>query len=216
MSAVVIFNGLPRAGKDEVIKQTNIHVSKLEPTAIVKAVSSIDPFRLAVSALGLEPANKTPEMRALLSEFKASADKHFDYSTSSLHNSVTKLFNSFPDRGAYLFTQIREPHNIQKLKARIMYAGHPIKVLTVLVTGRGVAVNSNSSDMNVADYQYDVTLNNSGSLEDLDEGCFDLACMIIKPMRLKERTNADKATIAETDPQAPGDAVSKEGMAGNP
>lgn len=196
---VVIVNGFPRSGKDETVKQTVIHLRDMGINAA--QFSSIDPFRHAVEALGLDPHKKTPAMRALLSEWKASADKHFDFSTQQVANQCRATFNA--NNGSLLnervaFTFIREPHNIAKLKEALKH--DEMVVLAVLVkSDRSETVDSNTSDTDVENYEYDVVINNNGTIEDLADGCFDLASRIARKPSARSAKAPVDPSLAQTE-----------------
>ena len=62
----------------------------------------------------------------------------------------------------FLFIHIREPEEIERAK-------NEFNAKTVLVWNKNVSlINSNHADANVYDYTYDVLIDNSGTLEELE------------------------------------------------
>lgn len=175
-TTVVVINGLPRTGKDTVVERTSHFL--LARRVASASMSSIDPFRDAVQSLGFDPHDKTPEMRGLLADFKAATDRRFpDHSNKLILNTINALLT---EDVSVFFIHIREPLKIASLKRMLEQELPNTKFLSILVkSDRAEQVTSNESDMFVNDYKYDLTINNNGTLQELDEGCFDLANYIV-------------------------------------
>lgn len=123
----------------------------------------------------------TDKERCLLSEVGASLEKYADFRTQRTLDMCYTLFDksaTIPDprQGRLIFVHMREPDLIEKFKAlvstefrtaeRIFDINTTIKTLLVRRPDENKFVQ-NESDQNVLNYDYDVTILNSGSMQDL-------------------------------------------------
>lgn len=149
---VFIINSSGGVGKDTLI---NI-VSKYYLTI---NVSTIDIVRKAGNMLGC--INKTEDDRQFLSKLKELADEYYKHSINYVMQQYESFINS---KYNIMFIHCREPHNIDEIKSHIP------NCKTLLVTNKNVKhINSNKSDGNVYKYNYDYTINNDGSIEELED-----------------------------------------------
>lgn len=156
-------NGLPRAGKDtfcefaaEILTAHRVAVG---------TVSSIDGVR---ELLGkhFDVADKTPEMRALLSEVGASVEKFNGFRSRACVRAGAELVSLNPNHPACLFVHCREPEVIACIAQGLSELG--FVSVHVRVTGnREQHINSNASDLGAANTRADFTIENNGTLADL-------------------------------------------------
>jgi hypothetical protein len=156
MKKVFVINGSGGSGKDTFVER----VSKY---AKVDNFSSIDIIKSASRVLGWDGA-KTDKDRKFLSDMK---DLAIQYNDAPLVSCMNHLDEFMSGNKEILFIHIREIPEIKKFlkSAESML----IEVQTVLVTNSHVSViQTNKSDAGVFDYQYDIIIENNGTLDDLD------------------------------------------------
>ncbi len=104
------------------------------------------------------PGTKTEKDRKFLSEFKQAWAEYNDGPYSETVKAIEDFRKSDND---ILFIHIREPEEIKKVQ-------NTFDSITLLIKREGLAnIESNESDKNVDDYNYDYTIINS-NLENLD------------------------------------------------
>ena len=156
---VFIINGSGGVGKDT-------FVSFVADSFSTMNVSSVDKVKEIAKAIGWSGA-KTERDRKFLSDLKLLCT---DYNDMPL-NSMKEKFEEFNNDKDYqfLFLHIREPEEIEKAKKEF-------DAKTILVKRDSVEhITSNMADANVNNYDYDVIINNSGSVEELMVKAFDFA-----------------------------------------
>lgn len=204
---VIILNGCGGSGKDTFEKMLTEHL--VERNFSVTHVSSIDPMReLAVemaklSDKDIDIVNDKDKYRKLLSQLKSVWDDAFDGSTEYIMKKTKDERNAIMSnaekhqtifdfienpyvirpstKAQVVFVHIREPHNINRLKLRLMSEGpdYEFAYIACLIHGRTNPEDfDNSSDSMVENYAYDIYLNNNGTLEDLDKKAQILAYTI--------------------------------------
>ena len=147
-----ILNGKQGAGKDA-------FKSAMQKYAKVYSISTVDVPKSVAKSLGWN-GEKTDKNRNMLSDFKDWWSKYFDGS----YNYVKRELEKFMESSDEIFTvDSREPEEIQRLVNDFGFE-------TILVERHSVThTASNHADMNVYGYHnYDYTIYNDGSLEDLD------------------------------------------------
>lgn len=150
---VVIINGGPRAGKDTFVELCKKHTEAY-------GYSSVDFIKENVAPLFGWHGEKTPEARKFLSDLKDASTAYNDFSMRDLRETCEKLELS-ASKNAILFFFIREPSEISRAKREFC-------ALTLLVKRETGEQISNHADADVEDFNYDVTVYNSGTLNDLD------------------------------------------------
>ncbi len=154
---VIITNGTGGSGKDEFAKILNNHIPCVK-------YSSIDLIK-EIATLGGWDGGKTEKDRKFLSDLKILFTEYND----APFNDIKEIVDNFND--GYLETQllvvdIREPNEIERAKKEF-------NAITVLVKNDNVKpITSNMADANVLNYNYDYIVDNSGTLEDLENEVF--------------------------------------------
>lgn len=159
---VIFINGLPRSGKDTFIQM----VTDLGKSVGLKILSrsSIDPVRSCLFDLGIDINNKTPELRAAMSEIGDSLERNFGYRSKWCLKETHEAVKYDAD---LLFIQMREPDLIDKAADFIEGAGFNTTKL-FMQSIHAEAVKSNPSDQNVwVDSFYDTVLSNDDGLPEL-------------------------------------------------
>lgn len=156
----IVLNGLAKTGKDTFINL--VGKAGLGDTFVYN-VSSIDPFREIPKLFGWD-GEKTDDYRMCLKLLKEASVCIDDFPNRFLLDMRKKVIKDYEDflENIFIFYHIREPGEILKLKERIP------KLITVLLRGKDeIEENFPASDIEVLDYQYDITVENKGNLEDL-------------------------------------------------
>ena len=148
---VFIINGSGGVGKDTFCEYVG-HYAK------VKVISSIDLVKDYASKMGWN-GSKTPRDRKFLSDLKDLLTKYNDYPFRDI---CQKVLWFKEDDNEFLFIHIREPEEIDRAKRE--FNAH--KILMVNDNVRGIY--SNHADARVLEYNYDIVIDNSGTLKDLD------------------------------------------------
>lgn len=147
-----IINGSGFSGKDTFVAL----VSKYIPTM---NFSSVDKVKEVARMIGWD-GGKTEKDRKLLSDLKLLCTEYNNMPFESMKNRVEKFLKS--DYYEFIFLHIREPEEIDKAK-------EAFNAKTILVKRDSVLhITSNMADANVYNYDYDIVIDNSGTLDELD------------------------------------------------
>ena len=154
---VYIINGKAGVGKDKFIK----YVSKY---AYVVNFSSVQALKdIAAKYFGYNDNIKSDKDRKFLADLKALTTEYCNFS----FNSVIEAYKAFKDISytEIMFIHCREPEEIKKLQDEI-----PEAETLLIVADRRVTktVDNNHADKDINNFEYDIIINNDGSLEALD------------------------------------------------
>lgn len=153
---LIIVNGFPRSGKDTFMdyygglwKDTGL---------VVKKNSTIDTVKRHAGLMGWD-GTKTPKNREMLSELK---DFYTEYFDGPLNEIKYHLLCTDVDM---LLVAMREPAEITKTYAWAAETG--VNCQTYLIRGKNEEIDHNShSDAKVLEYDYGLTFDNSGELQE--------------------------------------------------
>ena len=148
---VFIINGSGGVGKDTFCEYVG-HYAK------VKVISSIDLVKDYASKMGWN-GSKTPRDRKFLCDLKDLLTKYNDYPFRDI---CQKVLWFKEDDNEFLFIHIREPEEIDRAKRE--FNAHTILMVNDNVKG----IYSNHADARVLEYNYDIVVDNSGTLKDLE------------------------------------------------
>lgn len=151
---VLIVNGKPRAGKDTFAQFLN----ELIP---VYKYSMIDKVKTIAMECGWR-GQKTEKDRKFLNDLKKLTD---DYSSMAFIDVLEKVeaFDNGEITEDVMIIDVREPEDIEEL-------ADATGAITVFIKNDNVpAITSNPADANVENFDYDITIDNSGTLEDFKE-----------------------------------------------
>lgn len=148
---VFIINGSGGVGKDTFCEYVG-HYAK------VKVISSIDLVKDYASKMGWN-GSKTPRDRKFLSDLKDLLTRYNDYPFRDI---CQKVLWFKEDDNEFLFIHIREPEEIDRAKKE--FNAHTILMVNDNVKG----IYSNHADARVLEYNYDIVIDNSGTLKDLE------------------------------------------------
>ena len=163
--SVVIINGMGGVGKDTLCELAARHFS-------VKIISAITPIKEIAQKYGWN-GEKDAKSRKFLSDLKRVFIEYNDLPTQYLYEEYKLFFNS---DAQILFVHIREPQEIDKLKALIQ----DTPCFTVLVERQqdNLVKWGNASDDDVMKYSYDYYFKNDKSLAEAEVEFAEL-CKVI-------------------------------------
>lgn len=151
---VYIVNGTGGCGKDTFAEFMYKHV----PGTI--KISSIDRVKMIARYCGWD-GGKTEKDRKFLSDLKCLLTYYNDLPFEYLQTAV-RVYSRYDSTRALLI-DIREPEEIER-------AVKEFNARTILIVNDRVPrIMSNMADANVFNYNYDVVIENNGTLEDLEE-----------------------------------------------
>lgn len=154
MKKIFIINGSGGMGKDTFVEL----VSQSFPVVNFSSVQKVKEIAIEI---GWDGKSKTEKDRKFLSDLKLLTGEYCDMPFQSMKEQVNK-FNK-DKRDNILFLHIREPEEIKR-------AVKEFNAKTILVTRNSVEqIMSNMADANVYNYEYDYTIHNDGTIEDLKE-----------------------------------------------
>lgn len=155
---VVIINGTGKAGKDSFVNMCKLIDPKIQNYSTVDAVKDV------ARKMGWND-DKSEEGRLFLSGLKELWDNYNHGATNGTVKRATRYIELMKemDLDSHVFIHCREPEKIDELKSLF-----DVPVITLLVENPNVPeITSNHSDRDVRNYDYDVTIMNDGTLDDL-------------------------------------------------
>ena len=148
MSKIIVINGAATVGKSTFISLCH----EIDPRVI--ETSTVDFVKEIALKAGWDGI-KDQKGRRLLSDIKDALERYDDVPNKK----IDEFIQSHSDN--IIFVNAREPHNIQYYKDKY-------NAITVLVTNLNAkTVHGNHADENIYDYNYDIHIDNSGTLEQL-------------------------------------------------
>lgn len=174
---VAVINGAPMAGKDTFVQCCQLLLGSNR----VWNVSTVDFVKEVAKYCGWNGV-KDPASRKFLSQLKDSLTEWADVPFKKIAEIVTKFQREcgrMIDLGAgdgIIFIHCREPKEIQRLK-------ETFNAVTVLVRREVVEKyeQSNKADNGVFDYEYDVIVENNGTIPELHA----IACTFLSKLGLE-------------------------------
>ena len=170
MVKVVVINGRPSCGKTTIeslcldLCNHGIPGFNGDRRMVVDICSTVDFVKEIAIECGWD-GTKTLENRRFLSDLKDLLTRWNDIPYKKILARVKQLdtWNSYNYLDWILFVDCREPAEIQKLK-------EGLNATTVLIRRESVEGNetSNSSDANVMNYNYDLTIDNNSDIINLE------------------------------------------------
>lgn len=159
---VVVINGMPTAGKDQFVKYCQKYL------LWCGNFSTVDFVKQAAAFCGWD-GTKTPENRAFLSNLKDLLTQWGDVPFKKVEQAILKYESEarmydFDSDDVLCFIHCREPWEIQKFVDRL-----GAKTLLIRRPEVENKNQSNHADAEVFNYQYDYTIDNDGTLWDLEK-----------------------------------------------
>lgn len=174
---IFIINGSGGVGKDTFVELV-LSNNKNKNCFKIKNYSSVSKIKEIAKIIGWN-GDKTEKDRKFLSDLKLLTTEYNDMPLNDIKKYVKDFMdceNSNNDN-KILFLHIREPEEIAK--AANEFKEYNVK--TILVKRDSIKhITSNMADENVYNYEYDIEINNDGTIEDLREKakCFINDCFI--------------------------------------
>lgn len=172
---VVIINGSGGSGKDTVVELSRTYFWN---NHFPVNLSTIDRVKFIASQMGWD-GEKDERGRQFLADLKNAWTNYNNGANEAVLENILNWNNDeqILNKEVICFVHCREPEAIQwfveKLKVR------NINVCTVFVKRQGIVEFFNSADQKVSEYDYDITILNNGTMEELEKICEDFANLII-------------------------------------
>lgn len=159
---VFIINGSGGVGKDLFVKMVKSQAKRIG----VENYSSVTKVKEIAEIIGWD-GSKSERDRKFLSDLKLLTTEYNDMPLNDMKRFVNMFMNLITfDKARIVFLHIREPEEITK--AVNEFKEYDVK--TILVKRDSVKhITSNMADENVYNYNYDIVINNNGTIEDLKE-----------------------------------------------
>jgi dephospho-CoA kinase len=155
---IFIVNGMARAGKDtfaDILKELVPGVGKTSSINAVKEIAKVAGW----------DGGKTEKDRKFLSDLKCLLTEYDDIPFKYIIRSVSSFYTNLIQD--VLLIDIREPDEITRAKIAF-------NARTILIKNNRVQnITSNMADAGVFNYNYDITINNNGTLEEFRENIKD-------------------------------------------
>lgn len=155
---VFIINGSGGVGKDTFVNLISNNFLDVECTTVIN-FSSVDKVKEIAKKIGWDGKSKTEKDRKLLSDLKLLCTKYNDLPFNSMDE---KVYNFNKSDSSMLFLHIREPEEIERAKKSF-------NAKTILIKRDSIKhITSNIADENVFNYNYDIIINNNGTITELE------------------------------------------------
>ena len=156
---IFIINGSGGVGKDEFIRLVSNYIYD---ECVVGNRSSVDKIKEIAKFIGWD-GSKTERNRKFLSDLKLLTTEYNDMPLNDMRNFADAFMNGEFNVSRMLFLHIREPEEIKKAVNEFK----EYNPKTILVKRDSVKhITSNMADENVFNYDYDIVIDNNGTLED--------------------------------------------------
>lgn len=168
---VIIINGAPTSGKDTFVDMAAQYCD-MDESANVFNISSVDPIKDMLAGFGWD-GQKSDNMRGMIAGIKQMWIDTQNGPTTFLFTNIFNYHVMHVDEDNLIFCHIREPEEIGKL-VKVLDGMNVmnIDVKTMLISRMGVGSESDreSDDINnICAYNYDIIINNDGTLDQLQE-----------------------------------------------
>lgn len=148
-----MINGSGGVGKDTFVELVSKYTG-------VTNYSSVEKVKKIASQCGWQ-GGKSEKDRKFLSDLKLLTSEYSDMSFNDMKKIIGEFYTSI------LFLHIREPKDIER-------AVNEFDAKTLLIKRNDVpSIKSNMADANVLNYNYDYTIHNNSSIENLEKEAVD-------------------------------------------
>lgn len=159
---IFIINGSAGVGKDTFVDTVERALENINKDYWVENYSSVTRVKEIAKSCGWN-GTKTEKDRKFLSDLKLLLTEYNDLPFKDLGYVVEGFLHDGFENSKMLFLHIREPEEIAK-------AEKAFNAKTILIKRDSVVhITSNMGDENVYNYDYDIIVENNGTLEDLQE-----------------------------------------------
>lgn len=176
---IIVINGSARAGKDSFYNLVKQEFRNMDLSICCQMSSTVDFVKVIASECGWD-GQKTPENRKFLSDLKDLLTRWGDVPYQKVYDAYS-LWKHYWESDLYdlnkcvFFVMCREPEEIQKFVDRL-----DAKTLLIRREVAEFEQTSNHADANVLNYNYDFTIENNGTLEDLQHTARDFVDKIME------------------------------------
>lgn len=159
---IFIINGMATSGKDTFVELVNKHTYKEFGLEAV-SYSSVAKVKEIMKNCGWDGISKTEKDRKFMSDLKLLLTEYNDLPMNDMKEFADVFWDKeIGKKFAMLFYHIREPLEISK-------AVKEFNAKTILIKRDSVKhITSNMADDNVYNYDYDIVIENNGTLEELE------------------------------------------------
>lgn len=158
---IFIINGSGGVGKDTFITMVQKVLEDIDYGYCVYNYSSVTRVKLIMEDCGWDGVSKTEKDRKFMSDLKLLLTEYNDLPFKDLEFVANEFANSPYENDTMLFFHIREPEEIAR-------AAKVFNAKTILIKRDSIKhITSNMADENVYNYDYDIIIDNNGTLEDL-------------------------------------------------
>lgn len=173
---VILINGSGGSGKDTVVELTTTY---LRNKYQVRNTSTIDEVKNIAKTMGWN-YEKDEKGRQFLADLKDAWTKYNNGANMKIFVDILEWdgYETILPKEIVLFVHVREPESIQWFINQLK--DYNISVCSLIVKRENITEFFNNADQNVEKFDYDITLINHGTLEDLENICEDLAEIIDK------------------------------------
>lgn len=150
---IFVLNGMARAGKDTFVSYVGKYINAVH-------ISIVDKVKETAKQIGWN-GEKDEKGRKLLSDIKLMTDAYDDRNYEYVRSHILEFINDNTKEA--LFIDMREQKDIQRVKDEF-------NIKSVFVKNNNVKnITSNIADANVFNIEYDIIIDNSGTLTELEE-----------------------------------------------
>lgn len=154
MKRCFIINGYPMSGKD-----TFVNLIKDNTEYNVLNTSAVSKIKELAMEIGWDGVTKGPKERKFLSDLKDLLDNFNKFSIRSIEDTID-YFYSDECNDDLLFIHMRQPEDIE------MIVDEFPEISTIFVHRDNHDSINNHADANVENYQYDIHIQNNGTIEE--------------------------------------------------
>lgn len=160
---IVIINGCARSGKDTFIEFCQTYDAKNEDgTPKIYNISTVDPIKELAYQIGWDGV-KNERARLFISDLKDITSAFCNYSTNWIKNKITEIAEN---NGELVFIHSREPEDISNL-VYVLGTDHEVHTLIIRRDKAEQIAPNNHADRCVLNYNYEASILNNTSLENL-------------------------------------------------
>ena len=173
---VFIVNGKPRAGKDTFAEILNRYM-------VVYKYSAVTKVKEIAKQCGWTGAKEEKD-RKFLHELKMLTSEYSDLPYRDVLDKIEK-YRSGEILADVFVVDVREPEEIERLQKAT-------DAITIYIENENVpAITSNEADANVANYEYDFTIFNNGTIEEFEDNIMNFMEFLMMLALVMENENID-------------------------
>lgn len=163
---IFVLNGSNESGKDTFVDL----IKEMESQLKIKCfhISSVDVIKNMAKKYGWDGV-KNEKGRTLLHDLKEAWDKYNSMTQQDIFRKTKNWIEKSDSLSSnFLFVDIREPEKIEAYINSIeKYYGDVVCVGSILIRSSRSVAASNPADQGVTNFNYDLTITNNGTIDDL-------------------------------------------------